>query len=286
MSTQFGKLYVVATPIGNLADISLRALAILKQVDLIAAEDTRHVRLLLEHYGINNKVQAFHQHNEDKATAKLLEQLRSGLTIALVSDAGTPLISDPGLPLIRKIKEEGLIVIPIPGACALVTALSAAGLPVTKFCFEGFLPRTSAARKALFGEKLPATTTWAFYESSHRILATLQDMAAVLPLDREIVIARELTKVHETILKTNLGNALEQIEQDGNMRKGEFVVVVAGAEKTNKQEGHISPQQLQILTILMRECSTKTAVELAAELTGARKKLLYQAALSLEKAKL
>ena len=283
MSNQYGKLYVVATPIGNLADISFRAIDTLKQVDLIAAEDTRHVKLLLNHYGISNKVVSFHQHNEEKAAETLLEKLRDGLSIALVSDAGTPLLSDPGMPLVRRIKDAGLDVVPIPGACALIAALSAAGLPVTQFSFEGFLPRTSSARKAFFTERLTTPTTWVFYESSHRILATLQDMATILPADRQIVIARELTKLHETIVKATLANALERVEQDDNMRRGEFVVIVEGAAKMSKKDDELSPEQINILTILMRECTTKTAVEMAVEITGARKKLLYQAALDFEK---
>jgi 16S rRNA (cytidine1402-2'-O)-methyltransferase len=284
MSNQYGKLYVVATPIGNLADISFRAIETLKQVDLIAAEDTRHVKLLLNHYGISNKVIAFHQHNEEKAAESLLEKLRDGLSIALVSDAGTPLLSDPGMPLVRRIKDAGLTVVPIPGACALIAALSAAGLPVTQFSFEGFLPRTSSARKAFFTERLATPTTWVFYESCHRILAALQDMASILQADRQIVIARELTKLHETIVKTTLVNALELVKQDDNMRKGEFVVIVEGADKVNKTSEELSSEQINILTILLRECSTKTAVDLAVQITGARKKLLYQAALDLEKA--
>lgn len=283
MSNQYGKLYVVATPIGNLADISFRAIETLKQVDLIAAEDTRHVKLLLNHYGISNKVLSFHQHNEEKAAENLLAKLREGISIALVSDAGTPLLSDPGMPLVRRVKEAGLDVVPIPGACALVAALSAAGLPVTQFSFEGFLPRTSSARKAFFTERLNTTTTWVFYESSHRILAALQDMATILPPDRQIVIARELTKLHETIVKTTLANALELVTQDDNMRKGEFVVIVDGATKISKGDDALSAGQLKILAVLMRECSTKTAIKMAVEITGARKKLLYQAALGFEK---
>jgi 16S rRNA (cytidine1402-2'-O)-methyltransferase len=282
MSNQYGKLYVVATPIGNLADISFRAIETLKQVDLIAAEDTRHVKLLLQHYGISNKVVSFHQHNEDKAADDLLEKLRDGFAIALVSDAGTPLLCDPGMPLVCKVKDAGLTVVPIPGACALITALSGAGLPVTKFSFEGFLPRTSSARKALFAEKLASLKTWIFYESSHRILAALQDMAAILPPDRGIVIARELTKLYETIIKTSLINALEQVSENENMRKGEFVVIVEGA-KVNKQDDSLSPEQRNVLAVLMRKCSTKTAVDLAVEITGVRKKRLYQAALDMEK---
>ena len=280
----FGKLYVVATPIGNLADMSFRAVEVLKKVDLIAAEDTRHVKMLLQHYGITNKLVSLHQHNEDKASSVLLEKLREGLSIALVSDAGTPLLSDPGMPLVKMVKDAGLDVVPIPGACALIAALSAAGLPVTQFSFEGFLPRTSSARKAFFNERLMLPKTWIFYESCHRILATLQDMAEILPLDRQIVIARELTKLHETIVKTSLGEALGLVSHNDNMRKGEFVVIVDGAV-VDKKEQLITPEQDRVLQVLLRECSIKTAVAMAVEITGVRKKLLYQAALIMGKEK-
>ena len=284
MLTEFGKLYFVATPIGNLADMSFRAVEVLKKVDLIAAEDTRHVKILLQHYGITNKLVSLHQYNEDKASAVLLEKLREGQSIALVSDAGTPLLSDPGMPLVKLVKDAGLDVVPIPGACALIAALSAAGLPVTQFSFEGFLPRTSSARKAFFNERLLSPKTWVFYESCHRILASLQDMAEILPLDREIVIARELTKLHETIVKTSLGEALALVAQNDNMRKGEFVVIVDGAV-VDKKEQMITPDQEKLLQVLLRECSIKTAVAMAVEITGVRKKLLYQAALEIDKEK-
>ena len=284
MLIESGKLYVVATPIGNLADISYRAVEVLKQVDLIAAEDTRHVLMLLQHYGITNKLVSLHQHNEDRYSAVLLEKLQSGLSIALVSDAGTPLLSDPGMPLVKMVKDAGLDVVPIPGACALIAALSAAGLPVTQFSFEGFLPRTSSARKAFFTERVLLSKTWVFYESCHRILATLQDMAEILPLDRQIVIARELTKLHETIVKTSLGEALELVANNDNMRKGEFVVIVDGAA-VDKTEHLITTEQRKLLQVLLRECSIKTAVAMAVELTGVRKKLLYQAALDMDKEK-
>ncbi|NOT12348.1 MAG: 16S rRNA (cytidine(1402)-2'-O)-methyltransferase [Methylococcaceae bacterium] len=284
MSSEYGKLYVVATPIGNLADISFRAIETLKQADLIAAEDTRHVRMLLQHYGITNKLVSLHQHNEDKASAGLLEKLRSGLSIALVSDAGTPLLSDPGLPLVKLIKEAGLDVVPIPGACALIAALSVAGLPVTQFSFEGFSPRSASARKAFFLEKLTQPTTWVFYESSHRILDSLKDMAEVLPLDRQLVIARELTKLHETIVKAPLGAALALVESSDNMRKGEFVVIVEGAI-IDKKDQLITPEQEKLLSVLLEECSIKTAVDMAVKITGARKKILYQAALEMAQGK-
>jgi 16S rRNA (cytidine1402-2'-O)-methyltransferase len=281
MSTDYGKLYVVATPIGNLADFSFRGVEILKQVDLIAAEDTRHVKMLLQHYGISNRVIALHQHNEDSAGRGLLQKLHEGQSIALVSDAGTPLLSDPGLPLVKMAKEGNVDVVPIPGACALITALSVSGLPVTPFSFEGFAPRTASARKTFFSEKLMSPTTWVFYESSHRILASLQDMAEVLPLDRQIVIARELTKLHETIVKASLADALERVSNDDNMRKGEFVVIVEGAS-IDKSDQVITPEHQRVLEVLLKGCSTKTAVAMAAEITGIRKKLLYQVALTVK----
>jgi 16S rRNA (cytidine1402-2'-O)-methyltransferase len=210
----------------------------------------------------------------------LVEKIREGQNIALVSDAGTPLLSDPGLPLVQRAKEHGLDVSPIPGACALIAALSVAGLPMTRFSFEGFLPRTSSARKSFFQEKLADTSTWAFYESSHRILACLQDMAEIFPPEHPIVIAREITKLHETIIKDSLAHVLAKVANDENMRKGEFVVMVAGMEKQENTDG-LSEEHLRILSALLQECSIKTAVALAVEITGQRKKLLYQAALTM-----
>lgn len=277
----YGKLYVVATPIGNLADFSFRAVEILKQVDLIAAEDTRHVRMLLQHYGINRPLLSLHQHNEDKASQGLVDRIRDGQSIALVSDAGTPLLSDPGLPLVRLAKQEGIEVSPIPGACALIAALSASGLPITRFSFEGFLPRTSSARKSFFQHKLSDTTTWAFYESSHRIQSALEDMMEIYPANHQIVVAREITKLHETIVKNELGYIAELVKTDENMRKGEFVVIVAGSS-IEKEQQDLSDEQLRILKLLLKECSIKTAVALAVDITGQRKKLLYQTALELQ----
>jgi len=281
MPENYGKLYVVATPIGNLADISYRAVEILQQVDLIAAEDTRHVALLLQQYGIVNKVTAFHQHNEERAAAGLIAQMHGGLSIALVSDAGTPLLSDPGMPIVKLAKQSGIVVEPIPGACAVIAALSASGLPTSRFCFEGFLPRTSSARKTFFSERLDWEMTWVFYESCHRILATLQDMAEILPLDRQMVIAREMTKLHETIVKDSVENMLRRVTEDENMRRGEFVVLVEGAT-TVKQDLSVSAEEMRVLKVLLSECSIKTAVRLAVEITGGRKKALYQAALALQ----
>ncbi|HSN24015.1 MAG TPA: 16S rRNA (cytidine(1402)-2'-O)-methyltransferase, partial [Methylomicrobium sp.] len=224
MTTQKGILYVIATPIGNLGDISFRAVELLRQVDLIAAEDTRHIKALLQHYGINRKVTSLHQHNEERASLELLRQLRSGLSVALVSDAGTPLVSDPGMPLVRMAKEAGIDVSPVPGPCALIAALSVAGLPTARFSFEGFAPRTSSERKAFFKAKSVFQDTWIFYESCHRVLASLRDLSEVIADNRQIVIARELTKLHETIVKDSLQNALARVESDENMQKGEFVI--------------------------------------------------------------
>ena len=281
MIQEMGKLYIVATPIGNLADITFRAIETLKSVDLIAAEDTRHVRMLLQHYGISNKVIALHQHNEDKAAAEIIEKLRSGLSIALVSDAGTPLISDPGMPVVKAVHEANLTVVPIVGACALIAALSAAGVAITPFTFEGFTPRTSSARRTFFAERAAISTTWVFYESCHRILDCLHDMAAVLPAERSMVIARELTKLHETIVKLPLAEMLTLVETDANMRRGEFVVIVEGAAKIDVSENTITPEQERILKLLLTECSVKKAVELVVEITGGKKKPIYQAALVL-----
>ncbi len=276
-----GKLYLVATPIGNLADFSQRGVETLRQVDLIAAEDTRHIKMLLQHYGIAKPLVALHQHNEDKASQHLLDKILAGAAVALVSDAGTPLINDPGLPLVRLARAQGVSVTPIPGACALIAALSASGLPVSRFSFEGFLPRTSSARQSFFQHKLKDDSTWVCYESSHRIQAALEDMLAVYPPEHMICLARELTKLHETIVTAELAAVAEQVRDDENMRKGEFVLIVAGVEKA-PEHSELSAEDLRILEILIKQCSIKTAVDLAVEITGRRKKVLYQAALELQ----
>ncbi len=276
----FGKLYVVATPIGNLADFSFRAVETLNNVDLIAAEDTRHVKMLLQHYAINKQLLALHQHNEEKIAPDLIEKLKAGLNIALVSDAGTPLLSDPGMPLVKLAKQQGIEVSPIPGACALIAALSVSGLPISRFSFEGFLPRTSSARKTFFNDKKDDPQTWVFYESSHRILASLEDMAEVLSVDRQVVVARELTKIYETVLNNSLGYVLEQVKTNPNMQKGEFVVLVQGAE-IEKNCSELSAEDKRVLSVLLQQCSIKTAVAMAVEITGARKKILYQTALEI-----
>jgi len=277
------RLYVVATPIGNLADFSYRAVEVLRTVDYIAAEDTRRARLLMQHYGIQNKLISLHDHNEAFKAPELVRDLISGMSIALISDAGTPLISDPGLSLVRLVKEAGVIVSPVPGACALVAALSASGMPVDHFSFEGFLGRTSASRRAFFTEKLDDRNTWVFYESSHRILASIQDLAAIFPAERNIAIAREITKLYETIIYAPIHDVLRLIENDENMRKGEFVVIVGGCPV--KKVVDVSSEQLRVLTILLQKQTVKDAVALAVEITSGSKKLLYREALRIMKEK-
>ncbi len=279
MSIADSKLYIVATPIGNLADFSFRAVEVLKRVDLIAAEDTRHARLLLQHYGIDTRLVSLHEHNETRVAPQLIKQIQEGLSIALISDAGTPLLSDPGMPLVRLAKQAGIVVSPVPGACAVIAALSVSGLPVNRFTFEGFAPRTAAARKSWFQGKLNDSASWVFYESSHRILASMIDLAAVLPADRQVCIARELTKLYETIVKTTIQELVPLLQADNNMRRGEFVVIVEGARAVEADEE--VDEQLRVLKILLQQCSLKTAVALAVEITGARKKHLYQMALDL-----
>ena len=277
-----GILYLVATPIGNLADMSFRAVEILKQVDFIAAEDTRHSRPLLDRYGIAKPLTALHEHNEDQAAGRLVERLARGESAALISDAGTPLINDPGFPLVRLAREKEIRVVPIPGACALIAALSASGLPTDRFAFEGFPPRTSSSRKTLLKGLTDDPRTIIFYESSHRALEFLRDVAAVFPASRPLVIARELTKFYETILNTTAAGAAELVEADPDMQKGEFVILIAGAPAAHGAQDQLTAEQQKVLEILLEECSVKTAANLCAKITGARKELAYQAALAIK----
>ncbi|XSG84244.1 MAG: 16S rRNA (cytidine(1402)-2'-O)-methyltransferase [Methylohalobius sp. ZOD2] len=277
MEHEPGKLYVVATPIGNLDDMTFRALDILRRVDAIAAEDTRHCRRLLDHYGITASTRSFHEHNERVKTAALLEQLRSGRSIALVSDAGTPLINDPGFPLIQAAHEAGITVVPIPGPCAAIAALSAAGLPTDRFAFEGFPPRTRNARRTYFERLVEEPRTSVFYESSHRLIACLEDLAAVFPPHRRVVIAKELTKLHERLISTSVAQAPDLFAHQPELSKGEFVLLVAGAPPLSTEE--LTGEQRRTLHLLLEECSLRTAVSLAEKITGARKKVLYRTAL-------
>ena len=281
MSNFKGVLYVVATPIGNLADISLRALETLKSVDLIAAEDTRNSKVLLNHYSIQTPMTAYHEHNEESKTRYLIEKLQGGESIALISDAGTPLINDPGYSLVEQVKLAGIQVVPIPGACALITALSASGIATDRFSFEGFAPRTSGARKALFESYQKQPSTLVFYESSHRIMKCMDDVLAVYDCEHKISIARELTKTFETVVTGTVKDVHQQVLDDSNMQRGEFVVLIAGFDRKQHKADGLTEEDLELLKVLLSECSLKTAVKLAVKLTGQVKKELYKAALEL-----
>ena len=274
-----GVLYVVATPIGNLDDFTPRAVETLKQVDLIAAEDTRHTRPLLRRYAVDTPMRSLHQYNEQAQLQPLLDALQAGESIALVSDAGTPLISDPGFPLVRAFAAQGGRVVPIPGASAMACALSAAGLPTDRFVFAGFPPRSGAQRRSWLGELVHDPSTLVFYESSHRVTDTLADMAELFGSSREGVIARELTKAHETFLRGDLETLQEQLKQDADQRKGEFVILLAGAKAQSRQLVELDVEH--ILVTLLAELPLKQAVSLTAKITGHKKNKLYDQALKL-----
>lgn len=273
-----GILYVVATPIGNQEDITFRAVNILKSVDRIAAEDTRHAKPFLEQLGIKTKLIAYHAHNESNAANGLIDRLMQGETIALVSDAGTPLIRDPGYPLVTKARAAGIQVIPIPGACALITALSAGGVPTDLFTFAGFLPATQAARqRALMDFKPLAVHTLVFYESTHRLLAMLDDIEAILGDDAELVLAKELTKTFEAFVRGHVSDIKQWLQEDTRRIKGEFVVMVLPrAIEDNTTAAR------DCLKILLAELPLKQAVKLAAKLTGSSRNALYTLALGLQ----
>ena len=235
MSRKKGILYIVATPIGNLGDFSFRAIEVLKSVDLIASEDTRHSRHLLSHYGISNALTSLHEHNELTKSETLLARLIEGESIAIISDAGTPLISDPGFPMVRLAQDSGIKVVPRPGPCALIAALSASGLPTDRFRFEGFPPRSQTARKTLFQKLLDSRETLIFYESSHRIGRCLEDLQDIFPLERKITVARELSKTFETIVNSTIGDILQGKNTDTITHKGEFVVLVEGDSASEKK---------------------------------------------------
>jgi 16S rRNA (cytidine1402-2'-O)-methyltransferase len=269
-----GTLYVVATPIGNLADLSARAREVLGSVAAICAEDTRHTRALLAAYGLERPLLALHEHNEAELAWKLVERLRGGDSLALVSDAGTPLVSDPGYRLVREARAAGLQVSPVPGACAAIAALSVAGIPSDRFCFEGFLPAKASARRERLAALAREARTLVFYESSHRIEESLTDLADVFGPEREAVIARELTKLFETVLGDSLGALLERVRADADQRKGEFVLVVRGAADDDSAallEGK------RLFLKLKEHLSPSRAAKLAAELSGAPRKSLYEA---------
>ncbi|MCA0901759.1 16S rRNA (cytidine(1402)-2'-O)-methyltransferase [Microbulbifer agarilyticus] len=266
-------LYIVATPIGNLADMVPRAVEVLQSADLVAAEDTRHSQRLFSHFSIDTPLVAYHDHSDDQRTNKILERLAQGQTVALISDAGTPLISDPGYRLVRDAREQGFQVVPIPGPCAFVAALSAAGLPSDRFSFEGFLPAKSQARAKALDALAGETRTMVFYEAPHRVLDTLEAMAESFGGEREAVIARELTKAFETIQLMPLAELVEWVRADSNQQRGEIVLLVRGAAESKAAE--LDAESERVMKLLLAELPPKRAAAVAAEITGVNKKVLY-----------
>ncbi len=266
-------LYIVATPIGNLGDLTARALDVLRTVDLVAAEDTRHSQRLLQHYAIDTPMMAYHDHSDGRAVARIASCLEGGGAVALVSDAGTPLISDPGYRLVREMQERGFEVRPIPGPCAAIAALSASGLPTDRFLFEGFLPSRPGARanrlQALAGEE----ATLVFYEAPHRILDSLQALVTAFGGEREAVLAREISKAFETIRRAPLAELAAFVAADSNQQKGEIVLLVAGRERG---EAALDAQAEALLVRLAEELPAKKAAAVVADFTGLRKKALYE----------
>lgn len=275
---KLGQLYVVATPIGNRADITERALQVLKSVACVLAEDTRHSGSLLRSLGIATPLQSLHEHNEQAQIEPLLARLRTGDDLALISDAGTPLISDPGFRIVQAARAAGVTVVPVPGPSALIAALSVAGLPTDRFVFEGFLSAKSMARRARLQALADEPRTLVFYESSHRIQETLADLAELFGTEREAVIARELTKAFEQVQGGSLAELNAWLAADSNHVRGEFVVLVAGAPAP--VETDISAEAGRVLKLLLKEMPVKQAAAMAAEITGARKNALYQFALA------
>ncbi|MDP0562314.1 MAG: 16S rRNA (cytidine(1402)-2'-O)-methyltransferase [Candidatus Endonucleobacter sp. (ex Gigantidas childressi)] len=266
-------LYIVATPIGNLGDITPRAVEILKQVDVIAAEDTRYSRRLLNYFGIETRLVSCHEHNERQKAEKLLIRLQEGESIALISDAGTPLISDPGYLLVRTVREAGIKVVPIPGVCAIIAALSVSGLATNSFYFAGFLPAKSSGRRKKLAELSEMKNTWVFYESTHRICDSLDDCIDVLGEQRYIVLAREMTKKFETVIAGTVGVVRECLANDSDQCRGEFVVLVEG--NRDEPSSIFSQDTEKLLRRLLQDLSIKKATAIVADITGHRKKELY-----------
>ena len=277
---QVGILYVVATPIGNLGDITLRAIETLKIVDAIAAEDTRHTSGLLSHFGISKKLIAVHEHNEQQSAEKLLLALKNGENIALVTDAGTPAVSDPGAVVVKIVREAGVRVVPIPGASAVVAALSASGITQNGFYFHGFLPASGAARRKVLESLKAQTVTLVLYEAPHRIIECVEDVAKVLGGERQITFCRELTKTFETIYTCASSEAGAWLQADANQQRGEFVLLIEAAPVVQTQE--ISEEAQRVLKCLLVELPLKQAVALATEITNLKKNDLYEFALKLK----
>lgn len=274
-----GTLYVVATPIGNLEDLSPRARQSLADVDLIAAEDTRHTRRLLSHIGVKKPQIALHDHNEQQVAGTLIETLRSGKSVALVSDAGTPLLSDPGFRLVMAAHEASIPVSPLPGPSSITAALSVAGLPTDRFCFEGFLPARAAARRTRLAELANETATRVFFESVHRLRPSLADMVEAFGADRHACVARELSKLHEQCMRAPLGELLACIDEGGIPLKGEFVVVVEGSRDAGSQQ----PEMGRLLDVLAEALPAKQAATIASQVTGEKRNALYRKILDIRK---
>jgi 16S rRNA (cytidine1402-2'-O)-methyltransferase len=272
-----GKLYIVSTPIGNLDDFSFRAIETLKNIDLIAAEDTRHSGKLLHHYNIKTPMISLHEHNEEMRVNKILTEIKNEKSVALISDAGTPLISDPGYRLVSEARKNNIDVIPIPGACAAIAALSISGLPSDKFIFEGFLPQKTGARKKRLEELKTESRTLIFYESPYRVFEMLKECKEIFGGERQAVVARELTKMFETSKKESLENLIDWLEKNSAELTGEFVIVISGLEKKNNME--LNEEDQRILNLLLSKLSTKDAAELTHAITGAAKNVLYTWAL-------
>ncbi|NQZ21039.1 MAG: 16S rRNA (cytidine(1402)-2'-O)-methyltransferase [Colwellia sp.] len=272
-----GTLYIVATPIGNLSDLSQRAIEVLTQVDIIACEDTRHTQRLLSAYSIKNRTLSMHDHNERQRQDYIATLLQEGKSLALVSDAGTPLISDPGFHLVRHCRQLGLSVSPVPGACAAIAALSVAGLPTDRFTFEGFLPSKSGARQATLANLLEEPRTMVFYDAPRRAIDTVADIVKVLGGERYVVIARELTKTFETVHSDTAANLLAWLQEDPNQLKGEMVLIIEG-HKVDANE--IPAKAIATLKLLLAEMKPKTACAITAEIYGVKKNALYEIALS------
>jgi len=278
-ASQPGQLFIVATPIGNLSDLTPRAVETLQQVDLIAAEDTRHSKHLLQHYAINTRTISLHEHNEQQRSETLLQNLLAGESVALISDAGTPLISDPGYRLVSLVKQKGIKVVPVPGCCALITAISASGLASDRFAFEGFLPAKSAARKHVLETLKNDGHTLIFYESPRRLLETLKDCAEIFGGGRQACLARELTKMHETIETQELAQLIDWVKQDDNQQRGECVLLIEGAtDAVSVDEQEMS----RVLAMLLPELPVKKAAAITASITGCSKNQAYQLALKLQ----
>ncbi len=272
-----GTLFIVATPIGNLDDITFRAIEILKSVDLILAEDTRHSQKILSHFDIKTPISAFHDYNEREKCTTVIDKLKQGVSIALISDAGTPLISDPGYVLVSAAKKNSVNVVPIPGPSALIAALSASGVPSDSFSFFGFLPSKQNARIKTLKTFISRPETIIIYESPKRILAALTDMLFVFGEAREVCLAKELTKTFETILTTNIPNLISYIASDPNHQKGEFVLLISSSGK--KKQLELDQQLDNLLSVLCSEMGASKAAKLAAKITGIDKKYCYQRAI-------